>query len=128
MRRVKRSSSRPVGAGQSELSIVERTASVVASNFSVSRMTPSVVSEECVISNVPFVKRCVPVASVKRQLRNVVSPFVASASPRDVLSSTLKECKRAAVANKSKRTLERLADCSGPVALRRSRSSSVVLH
>ena len=128
MRRVKRSSSRPVGAGQSELSIVERTASVVASNFSVSRMTPSVVSEECVISNVPFVKRCVPVASVKRQLRNVASPFVASASPRDVLSSTLKECKRAAVANKSKRTLERLAHHSVPVALRQSELRSSVLH
>ena len=127
VRSVGRSSSEVVDAGQTEFSSVQCTASI-ASSTSVHSVFPPVVSEDRVISSAPFVNRCVPVALVKRQLRAVVSPFVASASPRDVLSSTLTQCRRAAVARKSKRTLERLADCSGPVALCRSRSSSVVLH
>lgn len=65
-----------------------------------------VVSSALVAQSVP---RCVPVASVKRQLSSVASQFVASASPRAVLSSTILKCRRAAATNKSKRTLERLA-------------------
>ncbi len=91
-------------------------------------MAPSVVSEERVVSSASFVKRCVPVASVERQLRNVESSFVAFASPRDVLLSTLNKCRRAAVAKKSKRTLERLANRPGSVAWRSSELRPVVLH
>ena len=116
-----------VGAGPNEFSPVECPGSVEISNSPVTRTIPPVVSEERV-SSVLLVKRCVPVASVKRQLRTVASPSVASASPGDVLASTLNKCKRAATADKFKRTLERLAPCSSSVASRQPRSSSVVLH
>ena len=127
LRRVLRSLDHVVGAGPGEFSPVECIGSVEISNSSVTRTIPPVGSEERV-SSVPSVKRCVPVASVKRQLRTVASPSVVSASPRDVLASTLNKCKRVATAEKFKRTLERLAPCSSSVALRQPRSSSVVLH
>ena len=131
MRPVPRSSIQPVGAGQIKFSSVARPASVSASTSSFKLETSSVTSEQSVdLSSAPFVKRCVPVASVKRQLRLVASPFVASASPRDVLQSTLTQCKRAAVARKSKRTLEQLAHYSksSEVALRQSTLRPVVLN
>jgi hypothetical protein len=126
--RVPRRSSQAPCDRQIEFSRVVHTASV-----EIRRSEPFAAPVGSVVSGAPFVKRCVPVASVKRQLRTVASQFVASpsvasASPRAVLSSTLQKCRRAATTMKSKRTLERLAKPSSSVASRASKQRAVALH
>jgi hypothetical protein len=125
VKRVKRTLAPSRDVRQIEFSSVVRAASVERL-----KITEPQCSEQSVVSSDLPVKRCVPVASVKRQLSPVVSQFVASASPRDVLLHGLHERKRAAATKKFKRTLERLAKPSKSVtvALCALPVSSVVLH